>query len=372
MSEEAAPQMPGAVPACRHFGACGGCTLQHVEQAAYRAGKRRRVEEALARAGLNVPVGELVACPPGSRRRVALSARRTAGGVLLGYRRASSHEIIDIEECPVARPRIVAALPDLKRLAGMVAGREVVRVGVTETASGLDVALAEGERPDEAGRRRLVATALELGLARLSLDGEVLVAARPPQIMFGTAAVTLPPGAFLQAVAETEAAMAALVGNHLARARHIADLFCGSGTFALRLAAHAEVHAVEAEAAPLAALEAAFRNTQGLRRVKVERRDLSRRPLTVKELAAFDGLVFDPPRAGAEEQARQIARSDVPLVAAVSCNPATLARDVKILADGGYAIRSVTPLDQFLWSAHVEAVALLEKPRTKRRPIFGR
>jgi 23S rRNA (uracil1939-C5)-methyltransferase len=160
--------------------------------------------------------------------------------------------------------------------------------------------------------------------------------------------------------------MAGLVGAHLGRAKQVADLFAGCGTFALRLAGYARVHAVEGDAASLAALDRAARTSSGLKPVSIECRDLFRRPLTVKELVRFDGLVFDPPRAGAEKQSRQVARSDIPWVAAVSCNPATLARDLRILLDGGYRLKSVTPIDQFLWSPHVEAVALLEKPRRRR------
>jgi 23S rRNA (uracil1939-C5)-methyltransferase len=204
------------------------------------------------------------------------------------------------------------------------------------------------------------------GLARLSVDGEIIVEPRKPVVQFGSVAVAVPPGAFLQATEAAEQTMAGLVGQHLSRARRVADLFAGCGSFALRLAATSEVHAVEADAPALAALDRGFRFAGGLKRVTVERRDLFRRPLTFKELNGFDGLVFDPPRAGAEDQSKQIARSEVPLVAAVSCNPVTLARDLRILLDGGYALKSVTPIDQFLWSPHVEAVALLEKPRRRR------
>jgi len=184
--------------------------------------------------------------------------------------------------------------------------------------------------------------------------------------VFGDASVLIPPGAFLQATANAERSMADLVCQHLGRARRVADLFAGSGSFTLRLARNSEVRAVESDAPSLAALDRGFRFTPGLKRVTTERRDLFRRPLTFKELNSFDGLVFDPPRAGAEDQSKQIARSDVPFVAAVSCNPATLARDLSILIAGGYQLKSVTPIDQFLWSPHVEAVALLEKPRKRR------
>ncbi len=362
------PSPERVTPPCRHFGECGGCALQHLEHAAYLDWKRDRLVSALARAGLDAPVEPTVPCPPASRRRVVLAARPTEHGVVLGYHRALSHTVIDIVECPIAEPAIVEALATLRRLAELIgaAARQAFALAVTRTASGLDVA-ATGSGPLSAAARRAAADfAISAGLARLAVDGEVVIEPRKPQILFGRVPVSPPPGGFVQAVAVAEDAMAALVCGHLAKARRVADLFAGAGAFALRLAATAEVHAVEADAAALAALDQGYRRASGLRRVAVERRDLFRRPLTAKELAAFDGLVFDPPRAGAEEQSRQIARSDVPLVAAVSCNPVTLARDLALLTAGGYRLTRVVPVDQFLWSAHVEAVALLEKKPLRR------
>ncbi len=198
------------------------------------------------------------------------------------------------------------------------------------------------------------------------MDGEIIIEPRKPVVSFGAISVVPPPGGFLQAVAAAEAAMAELALAHLKGAKKIADLFAGAGAFALRLAKGAEVHAVEGDQAALAALDRGFRMGFGLKRVTSEKRDLFRRPLTFKELNAFDGVIFDPPRAGAEDQAKQLARSDVPYVVAVSCNPTTLARDLRILIDGGYTLKSVTPVDQFLWSPHVEAVALLEKPKRRK------
>jgi 23S rRNA (uracil1939-C5)-methyltransferase len=354
-------------PVCRHFGICGACALQHLNETAYRAWKRQKVVEALASRGIDAPVADLVPCAPACRRRVVFTVRRTEAGMLLGYLKALSHEIIDIEENPIARPEIVAALPALRELAVLIANtKEPFKLTVTATDSGLDIATA-GSGPMTAPTRQSATDfVIRAGFARLSVDGEIIVEPKKPVVLFGGVAVSPPPGGFLQAVAETEAAMAGLVSSHLRKAGKIADLFSGSGAFALRLAGQAEVHAVEGDAAALAALDRGFRFATGLKRVTTERRDLFRRPLTWKELNLFDGLVFDPPRAGAEDQAKQLARSDVPLVAAVSCNPVTLARDLAILVAGGYRIVSVTPLDQFLWSPHVEAVALLEKPRRRR------
>ena len=360
-------------PPCRHFGTCGGCALQHMNDASYRAWKRTRVVDALRRRRINVPVGDLVACPPGSRRRLALGARHTQGGMILGYRTAMSHRIIDIGECPIALPELVAALPMLRELARLACSTcEPFRVEVTATLAGLDVAVSGAGRLSNEARIAVVDFAIANRICRLSLDGEVIVETDRPVVMFGPVAVRLAPGGFLQAVEAAETAMSELVLTHLAQSGKRLDLFAGSGSFALRLAASAQVHAVEADAAALEALEDGWRRASGLKRVTTERRDLLRRPLTARQLDAYDGLVFDPPRAGAQDQATQIARSNVPRVAAVSCNPATLARDLAILVGGGYTLTSVTPLDQFLWSSHVEVVALLERPlKRRRRPLLG-
>jgi len=352
-------------PACRHFTECGGCALQHLEAEAYRQWKRDKVVHALK--GIDCDIGELVACAPRTRRRVVLAARRTETGMALGFNRPLSPEIIFISECPISLPEIVSALVQLKALADLIcATTKSFRLAVTVTGSGLDVAAHESGKLGEHQRRIAANFVMAQGFARLSIDDEIIIEPRKPVVMFGGVAVALPPGAFLQATGAAEQTMADIVGDHLKRAKKITDLFAGCGSFALRLAAKSEVHAVEGDAAALSALDRASRFATGLRRVTGERRDLFRRPLTFKELNAFDGLVFDPPRAGAEDQSKQIARSDVPLVAAVSCNPVTLARDLRTLVDGGYTVKSVTPIDQFLWSPHVEAVALLEKPRRRR------
>jgi 23S rRNA (uracil1939-C5)-methyltransferase len=354
-------------PPCRHFGECGGCAIQHLADEPYRAWKREKVVQALKFRAIVADPSEIVPCAPRSRRRATFSARRTEKGAVLGYNRAASHTIIDIAECPILLPEIEATIPTLRALAALIAGtRDAFHLTVTQTASGLDVAAHGAGKLSEAGRHAAGAFVIREKIARLTMDGEIVIEPKKPQIMFGTVPVTPPPGGFLQAVAAAEEAMAELAVTHLKRARKVADLFSGAGAFALRLARNADVHAVESDQAALAALDRGFRATPGLRRVTVERRDLFRRPLTFKELNSFDGVVFDPPRAGAEDQSKQLARSDVPFVAAVSCNPTTLARDLRILIDGGYTLKSVTPIDQFLWSPHVEAVALLEKPKRRR------
>jgi 23S rRNA (uracil1939-C5)-methyltransferase len=363
---DASPQR--VEPACRHFGECGGCAVQHLEPAAYRAWKRDKVVEAMRARGIDAPVGDLVPCRPGTRRRVTYSARNGPAGAVLGYHAAMSDRIVGIAEDPITVPAIVERLGDLRQLAQMLSsGDGELRLAVTATDAGLDIQVGGAPKLGEKARLAASDFAARAGFARLSLGDDVVVTPRPPRVMFGTVAVEPPPGAFLQATADAEQAMASLVLRHLAGARRVADLFAGCGTFALRLAAGAEVLAAESDAASLAALDRAFRGAGGtLRRVTAEKRDLARRPLMVAELERFDGVVFDPPRAGAEDQSKQIARSSVPRVVAVSCNPGTLARDLAILVAGGYRVTEIVPIDQFLWSPHVEAVALLEKPKRRR------
>lgn len=354
-------------PLCRHFNpdgdACGGCSLQHLADEPYRAFKRNLVIDALKSRGLTAEVGELVACRPGERRRTVFSARNTEKGLLLGFNRAQTNHIVAIEECPIAAPGIVARLAAIREIGTALAiGSDAFRLTVTETLSGLDVAADGLKAFSDRQRRAVTEAALRLGcIARVSVDGEVVIEQQKPLLDFGGVKVSPPPGGFTQATRQAEEAMAELVLSHLRKSKRVLDLFAGSGTFALRLARKAKVHAVEGDAHAIKALDFAARNTPGLKPVTAEKRDLFRRPMMVSELKGFDGVVFDPPRAGAEAQVKELARGAVKKVAAVSCNPMTLARDLRILVDGGYRIISVTPIDQFLWSPHVEAVALLEK-----------
>ncbi|WP_337266272.1 class I SAM-dependent RNA methyltransferase [Oryzifoliimicrobium ureilyticus] len=356
-------------PACRHFGpdgeggACGGCSLQHLKDAPYHAFKRQLVIDALKSKGITTDVSEIVIARPGERRRLVMAARKTEKGILLGFNQAQSHHIVSIVECPIAVPGIVAQLPAIRAIAAALAvNAEPFKIAVLETQSGLDLSVDGIAKLTDAQRRKAVETVLALrGIARLSLGTEILVEPVKPQVDFGGVTVAPMAGGFVQATKPAEDAMADLVMAHGGKSKKVADLFSGAGTFALRLAKRAMVHAVESEAGALAALDFAARNTQGLKPVKAERRDLFRRPITASELKIFDAVVFDPPRAGAEAQCRELARSKVKTVAAVSCNPLTLARDLSILIEGGYRIKSVTPIDQFLWSPHVEVVALLEK-----------
>lgn len=356
-------------PRCRHFGPegkggpCGGCSLQHWADKPYQDFKRQLVIDALKSQGIEADVAPIVACLPGERRRVTMTARLTDKGVVLGFLQAGTHAIVPVEECPISMPAIVARLDVVRRLiAALGSGSEPFRIAIGATLSGLDVNMLDMKKPDP--RKRQAATDIilrEKGIARVSVEGEIIVEPQKPMLDIGGVSVVLPPGSFTQATVRAEEAMAALVTTHLSRSKRVADLFSGVGTFALRLARKSAVHAVEFDAPALAALDHAARHAQGLKPVSIERRDLFRRPMQPLDLKTFDGLCFDPPRAGAEQQCREIARSKVQKIAAVSCNPVTLARDLRILIDGGYKLKSVTPVDQFLWSSHVEAVALLER-----------
>jgi 23S rRNA (uracil1939-C5)-methyltransferase len=356
-------------PRCRHFGpegdggACGGCSLQHWADRPYQDFKRQLVVDALKARDIETDVAALIACPPGERRRVTMSGRLTDKGIVLGYMQAGSHQIVPVQECPIAHPAIVGSLVAVRRLASALAsGSETFRVVIQLTASGLDLNFTELRKPDARKRQAAVDLCLkERGIARISIDSEILVEPSKPMIDFAGVAVSPAPGAFLQASLRAEEAMAAIVIGHVGKAKRVADLFAGCGTFSLRLARTAHVHAVEFEATALAALDQAARHAQGLKPVTIERRDLIRRPLQPLDLKQLEAVVFDPPFAGAEAQCQELARSKVSRVAAVSCNPVTLARDLAILIAGGYRLRSVTPIDQFLWSSHVEAVALLER-----------
>ncbi|MGO7671132.1 class I SAM-dependent RNA methyltransferase [Rhizobium ruizarguesonis] len=356
-------------PPCRHFGpdglngTCGGCTLQHMADAPYGAFKRQLVIDALKSKGLTPEVGEIVPARPGERRRVVFAARKTEKDMLIGFNQAESHHIVAIEECPISSAGIIARLPAIRAIAASLAtSAEPFRVAVLETLSGLDISVDEVKKLSDPQRRKAIETALSLrGVARVSLNGEILVEPSKPMVEFGGVQVSPPPGGFTQATKPAEEALAELVTAHAGKAKRIADLFAGAGTFSLRLARIGRVHAVEAEAKALAALDHAARNTQGLKPVTIEKRDLFRRPLMTQEFKPYDVVVFDPPRAGAEFQCQELARSGVKKIVAVSCNPLTLARDLAILVEGGYRITGVTPIDQFLWTSHVEVVATLEK-----------
>lgn len=349
-------------PVCRHYSTCGGCSVQHLAETPYLAWKRGLVEKALSDRGIETDVAATVAATTGGRRRAVLTATRAGRHTLLGYHEKASHRLVDISECPVLDPAIVAALPGLKRLATAVLPKKGdLRLTVLATTAGLDVAIDKADKTYDRKIPALSQMVVELDLARLSVNGEVILEVRPPLLDMGGVGIVAAPGGFTQATVAAEEALSKLVVEGAGKARNVADLYSGVGTFALRLARQANVHAVEGDAAALAAFDKALRKPQGLKKVTFERRDLSRRALVREELEPYDTVVFDPPRAGAQAQAEQLALSGVKTIVAVSCNPATLARDLRILIDDGYVLQKVTPVDQFHFSPHIEAVAVLTR-----------
>jgi 23S rRNA (uracil1939-C5)-methyltransferase len=354
-----------AAPSCRHFGKCGGCTLQHMAAAPYAVFKRDLILRALSARGLEAEVADTWVTPARSRRRAALAARRRGNEVVLGFHARKSHELVALSECPVLRPAIVAALPALREIAGHVlAGKDEIGLLVTETASGLDLHVTGLAKEVKAlARAEAMSAALRAGFGRVSIEDTDVLTERRPRLPAGAASLLPPPGSFLQASAEAEAEMERIVREHVKFASWVADLFSGCGTFALRLAAEASVLAAEGNAAAIEALRESVRAAHGLKPVTAEVRDLFRNPYGAAELARQDAVVLDPPRAGAAAQVAELAKSMVAKIAYVSCDPGTLARDLRTLVDGGYRIVRIHPIDQFLWSAHVEAVALLERAR---------
>lgn len=350
---------------CRHYASCGGCALMHATDAFVSDWKAEVVRAALAGQGLAAPIRAVHTSPERSRRRAVLAGRRTKKGAIVGFHGRASGTLVDLADCHVLDPRLTAALPGLRRLTEAGASRRgELTLTLTLSEGGLDLSANGGKEPDQDLRLTLAALADDLDLARLTWDGETLAARRPALQRFGRALAVPPQGAFLQATREGEAALLAAVRTAVGPARRIADLFAGAGTFSLPLAEQAEVHAAESDRDMTTALTAAWRQTSGLHGVTAEARDLFRRPLLPDELARFDAVVLDPPRAGAEAQVREVAASKVPVIAYVSCNPISFARDAHILARGGFALDWIEVIDQFRWSTHVELAARLF--RTKR------
>jgi 23S rRNA (uracil1939-C5)-methyltransferase len=349
-------------PVCRHFRTCGGCVAQHMSDRLYAGWKRGIVVDAFRHHGLQSEIAPLRRIAVGSRRRAVLTARHeTSGSVALGYHRRKSTDLIDIEECPILEPAIVARLEALRSVAAALPSRDI-RFTVLLTRTGLDVSINHDARrlgPDATARLCEIAAAHRF--ARITVNGETVMERAAPVLSFSGVDVMPPPAVFVQAAETAELEISRLVVDAVGRSKRVADLFCGVGTFTLPLARLSRVLAVDGDPAAMAALDAAARRTQGLKPIETKLRDLFREPLSARELKDFDAVAFDPPRAGAKAQAERLAQSRVPLVVAVSCDPGTLARDLRLLADGGYSIEAVTPIDQFLFSAHVEVVAVLRK-----------
>ncbi len=363
---EASPER--VEPACPHFGVCGGCALQHWRHDAYLAWKVSRLVHTLSLQRIETEMLAPFAAQPGTRRRVALHARKgSRDAARIGFKARKSWDLVAVRACPIADPAIEAALPMLVKMAAPLFEhpKSAPTLHVTLTPSGLDIEITGVERKSgglSADARMTVAeVAAEADFARVTMDGEPAYMSRQPTVRLGQAVVALPPGAFLQATPQTEAAMVGFVGEQAAGATRIADLYCGVGTFTFRLAEIAPVYAAEGSAPAVKALSGALATAPGLKGVTAEARDLVRRPVLAEELKKTDVVVFDPPRAGAAEQTAELARSGVARVIGVSCNPATFARDARVLIDAGFSLDRVLPVDQFLWSPHIELVGVFSR-----------
>lgn len=345
-------------PPCPLFARCGGCSVQHISDRLYAAWKSDLVATRMAAAGLDASLAPMRRSPLASRRRATFTALRSGGRTLIGFKARRSHNVVDVRDCPALAPELNDALGAIRAFGEAAAQDGEGRLTATLCANGIDVAIT---RPPAKKRRREPPLDLtDERLVRVSMDGEPLIVRDPPQVAFGGATVTPPPGSFLQATREGERALIELVTAATEGTRHLADLYCGVGTFALPLARFADVLAVETDPHALSALRSA-RRPAGMRTIATLRRDLLRDPLSPSELKKFDGVVFDPPRAGARPVAQALAESSVPLVVAVSCNPVTLARDCAILTKRGFKITQTTPVDQFVATSHIEVVTVLRR-----------
>jgi 23S rRNA (uracil1939-C5)-methyltransferase len=348
--------------ACPHYRTCGGCSLMHASDGFVAGWKTGVVQTALAAQGLASEFRPVATSPAASRRRATLAGRRTKSGAIVGFHGRASGTITEIPDCRLLHPALIATLPVLRDITLEGASRKgELDLALTLTTGGPDLAVSGGKAMDAGLLRQVARFAEAANLARVTWNGEPAVLRHPPAQRLGRAALVPPAGAFLQATREGEAALVAAMAEATRGAARIADLFAGCGTFALPLAERAEVHAVEGDATMIGALLAGARSAQGLKRVTGEARDLFRRPLPPDELARFDAVVIDPPRAGAEAQCREIARSGLSRVAAVSCNPLSFARDARVLADAGFLLDWVQVVDQFRWSTHVELAALFTR-----------
>ncbi|HTK14164.1 MAG TPA: methyltransferase [Xanthobacteraceae bacterium] len=355
------------LPFCPHFGTCGGCAIQHWRPDAYAAWKENLVRDALAQAGLGGSVAALVDAHGEGRRRAVFHARRDTDSALhVGYAAARAHHIVPIENCPILAPGLTGALAAARAVAALLSPlRKPLDLHFTATGTGLDLDIRGSGALNTAQTTAVAKLATTHRLARITRHGELVIQSAAPALRMGKANIALPPGAFLQATAKGEEVLSelvlGLVAMHAPRARQAADLFCGVGPFSLRLAEKFRVTAIDNHTSAIAALTAAVASTRGLKPLTATTRDLFRVPLADTELKSFDVVVFDPPRQGAEAQARALAASKVPLVIGVSCNVATFARDAAILRWGGYEMQEVTPVDQFRHSAHVELVAAFKR-----------
>jgi 23S rRNA (uracil1939-C5)-methyltransferase len=345
-------------PFCQHYDRCGGCKFQHWAEAPYQSWKRNLLVEALAAQNINTDVAALIDAHGAGRRRVSLHVRNINGVWQSGFMEQKSHDLIALDQCPVLTPALKNATTVAAAFGPSLGACDVA---VTAADNGLDVAVKAERQVVLRRLEALKAIVEEFGILRLSVNEDVHVAKAAPFMMFGKAQVPLPAQSFLQATALGEEVLAQLVTEATKPAKHVADLFCGAGPFALRIAEKAKVYAADSDKPAIASIQTALRNTQGLKPVDAQYRDLFREPLTPLELKTFDAVVLDPPRAGAEAQAKQLAKSQVKRVVMVSCDIANFARDASILTKGGYSLKTVTPVDQFKWTTHLEMVGVFTR-----------
>lgn len=351
-------------PICSHFGRCGGCAVQHLRRDAYLAWKREQVAAALASRGVSVEVEAVRPVEAHSRRRTAFTLRREGKSAKLCYHGRKSHELVAIEHCPVLEPRLADLIPRLPELlAPLAKAKGDTELWLTACDNGVDLTIKGAASPKPEHLARIAEAAPSLGVIRVTINGGLALSLSTPVIGFSGARVTPPPGAFIQAVASAEKKLAGLVAAGVGEAKEAADLFAGMGAFTFPLAQRSRVTAVESDRQALAALAAGSRGAAGLKAIATMARDLFRHPLSAHELKRFDAVALDPPRAGASAQATELARSTVKRIAMASCSPASFARDARTLIDGGYLLARVTPVDQFLFSPHIELVAHFVRAR---------
>ncbi|PHQ71125.1 MAG: 23S rRNA (uracil(1939)-C(5))-methyltransferase RlmD [Sneathiella sp.] len=354
-------------PACRHFGTCGGCSLQHLSPEFTATWKRQRIIDCLSKVGItDIDVEPTVTTALRSRRRVEFIASRRKKGAMIGYHLRRSHQIFDVGDCPVLHADLLALVKPLRAmLVTLLPRNSQARITATRTDNGPDILITANIELDLAVREILAAFVADNTLSRVSIAqkpgavAEVIAAARNAEVMLGDVPVVIAPGGFLQATEAGEQALVRRAVSALSSSKNIVDLFAGCGSFSFPLAKTAKVHAVEGDEELAHALQNSA--NKNILPISTDVRDLFQRPLFPDELKSFDGLLFDPPRAGAQAQAEEIAKSNIETVVAVSCNPVSFSRDVAILVKAGYQLQSLLPVDQFLWSPHVEMIAVLTR-----------
>jgi 23S rRNA (uracil1939-C5)-methyltransferase len=351
LSEVLKPSPERADPFCPYFGSCGGCQIQHLGPELYRAFKIGLVENPLRQAGLDASVSRFIDAAGAGRRRATLHARKDAAG----YMRLRTHDLLDIEACPILVPALARA-PDIARAIGAAIGE--CDVSFTASDAGVDVAVRNARKGIKGDK--LIALAAKLPLTRLSFEGEMMFQRQVPNIAMGRAQVEIPIGSFLQATGAAEAALSDYVVTAVGKAKLVADLFCGMGPFALRIAEKTPVLAVDSDKPALLAMDKGARHAKGLKAITHRTRDLFRDPMTQFELN-FDVVVLDPPRAGALAQVKEIALSKIKKVVMIACDPASFARDAAVLVKAGFTIRDLVAVDQFAWSNHIEVAATFER-----------